>query len=526
METLVALDLPPGISSNGTRYSNRNRWVDGSLVRFHEGSIRPVGGWTRNLDTNGTDLHVVGTPRGSLGWRDNSSTGWIAVGTTGIPSKLYALNLGVLTDITPAGLVNGFADGSVQSGGPYGAGLYGVGPYGVAGGVTFAVPADTWSLDNFGQILIACLTSDGKIYESTAPAVAAQVTNSPTGCRGVVVTGERFIFALGASGDPRNVAWCSQGNRTLWAPAVGNSAGSFPLQTQGRLVAGAATARETLLWTDADLWAASYIGGTLIYRFDQRGDNCGLIGPNAVAIADGAAYWMGDGKFFVYAGAVRTIPCPVREAVFGNLSATQRAKIQAVPVPAFSEMWWFYPSANQSGTENDRYVCVNYATGVWMVGALARAAGIGAGVFTNPQLWTSDGYLYTHESGTDKGGAVPFLESGPLEIGDGDQVLRVQTLLPDELHLGDLTATFFGSFQPEGPEATFGPYQLSARTDVRLSARQVRVRFDENNIITGVTMDSGLITMDGSTTMDAAPGGGVDWRAGRFRLGVLPGGKR
>src|SRR5205809_5647289 len=27
------------------------------------------------------------------------------------------------------------------------------------------IAADTWSLDNFGQILIACLTSDGKIYE-------------------------------------------------------------------------------------------------------------------------------------------------------------------------------------------------------------------------------------------------------------------------------------------------------------------------------------------------------------------------
>src|SRR5206468_1961750 len=147
------------------------------------------------------------------------------------------------------------------------------GPYGSSGTASFYTPADTWSLDNFGQILIACLTSDGKIYESTAPAVATQVTNSPTGCRGVVVTGERFIFALGASSDPRNVAWCSQGARTVWTPAVGNSAGSFPLQTQGRLIAGAATARETLLWTDADLWGASYIGGTLIYRFDQRGDN-------------------------------------------------------------------------------------------------------------------------------------------------------------------------------------------------------------------------------------------------------------
>lgn len=526
METLVGLDLPPGLSSNGTRYSNRNRWVDGSLVRFHEGSIRPVGGWVLNLDTNGTTLHIVGTPRGALGWRDNTSTGWLATGTTGNPSKLYALANGVLTDITPVGLVNGLSDGNLATGGLYGAGPYGSGLYSGSTILAVYVSADTWSLDNFGQILIACLTSDGKIYESTAPAVATQVTNSPTGCRAVVVTGERFIFALGASGDPRAVAWCSQGNRTLWAPAVGNSAGSFPLQTQGRLIAGAATARETLLWTDADLWGASYIGGTLIYRFDQRGDNCGLIGPNAVTIADGSAYWMGDGQFFQYSGAVRVIPCPVREAVFGNLSATQRAKIQAVPIPAFSEVWWFYPSNTQSGTENDKYVAYNYRAGIWMVGSLARASGIGAGVFTNPQLWTSDGYLYTHESGTDKTGSVPFLESGPLEIADGEDVLRVQSLIPDELSLGDVTAKFFASFQPESGETAYGPYQLSAKTDVRLSGRQVRVRFEENNIITGLRWDSTQVTWDSTVTMDSAPGGGVDWRVGRFRLGVLKGGKR
>ena len=91
MEQLIALDLQPGLSSNGTKYQNRNRWVDGSLVRFHEGSIRPVGGWVINRDTNGGDLHVVGTPRGSLGWRDNSSTGWIAVGTTGKPLARMAV---------------------------------------------------------------------------------------------------------------------------------------------------------------------------------------------------------------------------------------------------------------------------------------------------------------------------------------------------------------------------------------------------------------------------------------------------
>lgn len=525
METLVGLDLPPGLSSNGTRYNNRNRWLDGSLVRFLEGAIRPVGGWLINRTAEGADLHIVGTPRGSLGWRDNDSAAWLGVGTTGPDSRLYVLHDGTLTDITPVGLVDGAVDGGFASGGVYGGGrVYGGGS--VYGGFTLSsviLAADTWSLDNFGEILLACLTSDGTIYESTPNAVAVAVTNAPTDCRGIVVTNERFIFALGAGGDPRLVAWCSQEARTVWTPAVGNSAGDFPLQTNGRLVAGAATARETLLWTDADLWGASYIGGTLIYRFDQRGDNCGLIGPNAFAIVGGnTVYWMGDGRFFQYAGAVREIPCPVSEAVFGNLSQTQRAKIQAVPM-AFGEVWWFYPSNDQSGTENDRYVAYQPATGLWMTGALARASGIGAGVFTNPQLWTSDGFLFTHESGIDHGGEIPFLETGPLEIADGERTVLLQKLYADELVIGSLTVKAFSAFNPTDVETETTPQALTAPTDMRVSGRQFRLRFEEN--LGGVALADGSYVADGAI-LAGAGSLGVDWRLGRMRVGVIQGGRR
>lgn len=528
METFVPLNLPPGLAKNGTVYQNRNRWINGNLIRFYEGTIRPVGGWSLARTTADAEVQVAGKPRCSYAWRKNDGTTWLSVGTVGTATtKLYAFSGGVLTDITPGGLVDGSADGFVSSGvGMYGAGVYGAGIYGGGSLAGTIIDADTWSLDNFGEALVACLTSDGKVYSSIPTAAATQVTNSPTGVRAVFVTGERFLTALGTTADPRAVTWASQETLTTWAPAAANSAGDFTLQTGGRPMAGRRTDRENLIWTDADLWSMSYIGGTFIYAFNRKGDNCGLIGPNAAAIGpDGTAFWMGSGQFFSYTGAVRPLECDVADYVFGDLNMSQRAKITAMPVAQFGEVWWFYPSSGS--LENDRYVNVNYRTGAWTVGNLARAAAVGAGVFANPLAWTSGGKLYTHETGTARDGVPAYLESGPLELGDGDRILRLQSLMPDERTLGQVSASFYTSFSPTQAETLAGPYLLSSLTDVRVSGRQFRLRLAEPITGSGLTADSTLISADTtSVSADGGPASGTDFRVGRFRVGAIPGGRR
>jgi hypothetical protein len=41
----VKLSLPAGVMKNGTEYQAAGRWTDAQLVRFLEGTIRPIGGW-------------------------------------------------------------------------------------------------------------------------------------------------------------------------------------------------------------------------------------------------------------------------------------------------------------------------------------------------------------------------------------------------------------------------------------------------------------------------------------------------
>jgi hypothetical protein len=200
----------------------------------------------------------------------------------------------------------------------------------------------------------------------------------------------------------------------------------------------------------------------------------------------------------------------------------QKAKITAWANVPFGEVWWHYPTASQSGLENDTVVVLNYRTLTWMTHTVARGAG-SAEVFATPQLWAPDGRLYAHEMGTDHGGDAPFLESGPLELGEGDRVLRLQSLIPDEKTLGQVQAFFYSAFQPMEVETRSAPYSLAARTDIRESGRQFRLRLERVLTPTGFA--------DGSVVADASMLAGVQsadesFRIGTFRLGYVSGGYR
>lgn len=500
-EKLIPLNLPPGLYRNGTKYQAKGRWYDANLVRFLSGTVRPIGGWRRMKDSVGVDIAALtGVPRAMIAWRANTGVVRFGIGTN---SKAYALIDGTVTDITPTtGFTPGSADSTFSGGtGAYGAGTYGSGVYGGGSLTATLVDADTWQFDTFGDYLVGCLTSDGKIlvWDGNTLNKFVAPANAPTGCRGVVVTPERFLVALGAGGDPRRVYWASQESTSDWSlidPA--NTAGDFPLTTNGRLMAGRRTRRQTLLWTDADMHTMTYVGGAAIYSFDQAGDNCGLLAPNAVAIAGTVAFWMSKTNFFMFDGYVKPIPCDVRDYVFSDINLTQRSKIVALTVSEFDEVWWFYPGA--TATEPDRYVVYNYAEGHWALGKLGRSAGVDRGASSVPIMVSPSGLLYEHEVGDDRGSEVPYIESGPIELGDGDQFIRVQRLVPDEKTLGDVTARLYMSNYPTDTERMSGPFSLDTPTNMRETSRVVRLRLQQARA--------------------------TSWRVGVIRLGGIPVGRR
>jgi hypothetical protein len=489
---LVALAIPPGVVKNGTNLQQAGAWNDANLVRWYEGSMQPMGGWRAR-----TASAMTGLCRSLITYRDNSGNRRTGAGTH---SKLYVIDENnTVYDITPTGFTAGSGD-AVQNLG-YGALAWGGNEWGTprpdSGTYT---PATTWSLDTWGEYLVGCATSDGKIYEwqnNTATA-AALITNAPTSNTAIISTDERFIFALGAGGEGNRVEWCDQEDNTTWTAASTNQAGGFTLATGGNIITAKSMRGETLILTTVDAHVARYTGPPFVYSFSRVGTGCGIASANSCVRANNFAVWMGQNAFHIYDGGVRTLPSAVGDYVFSDINDAQRSKVYGVLNSKFSECWWFYPS--QESQENDKYVVWNYRDNYWTIGSLARTAAADIGEFVYPNYVSSDGYVYEHEVGFSYDNATIFAESGPIEIGQGDRMMVARSLIPDEQTQGDVTATFKTRFYPNGTESSHGPYSMANPTSVRFQGRQVSMRVT-GNVAT-------------------------DWRVGTMRLDVVPGSAR
>jgi hypothetical protein len=112
----------------------------------------------------------------------------------------------------------------------------------------------------------------------------------------------------------------------------------------------------------------------------------------------------------------------------------------------------------------------------------------------------SSGYIYEHEVGFAYDSATLFAQSGPIELGTGENIMNVRQVIPDEQTLGEAVVSFTSRFYPTGAESTFGPYTAANPTSVRFSGRQVEMK------VTGNTL--------------------ADWRIGVMRLEATAGGRR
>lgn len=486
----------PGIWANGTARMSEGFWRDGNLMRFPDATDpQPWKGWTARGSTT-----LTGVPRAILGWRQSppSLLRWLAISTH---AHLYAQSAsGVVSDITPAGFVAGVADATL--GGGYGNLTYGTGTYGTSRPDGSSVtPATVGTLDVWGEKPIFVQDSDGKLYiwDLTPAHAATQVANSPSGQAFCTVTAERFLFV----GSGRTLQWSDQGVETTWAASSTNQAGNITLNTEGAFRCGRRVLGTHLFFTDVDVWRANYFGAPIVYGFEPVGIDCGAISVGSPVAIDSRCVWMSQRGFFLFNGAqAQPLSCSVGDAVFSNLNVFQASKVVGVHNPFLGEVTWFYPSA--ASTENDSYVTWSYHGPLphWTKGTLARTCGEASGIFANPIMCDPTGGIWNHETGYNWGGAVPFLRSGPIELGAGDQRTLVSGIIPDEKTQGDASVTLYAREFPNATETAYGPYPCTSGPpiDVLFSARQVELQVS-------ITQPH-------------------DARIGSFRLDVQPDGER
>jgi hypothetical protein len=442
----------------------------------------------------------------------------------------------------------------------WGAGTWGLSTWGTSRTVSnTTIEAGNWSLDNFGELLIATI-KDGQTFSwdpNAGVGVSTRATiisGNPTASvltrvsdrdRHLVHFGTETTIGNSATQDPMFIRFSDQEDIEVYEPTSTNTAGTFRLDNGSRIVAAVKGKDYMLVLTDEAAYTMQFVGPPFTFSIRQVGSNCGCVGQHAAVFVDGAVYWMGDsGNFFVFDGTVKTLPSEVENFVFTTtgdnlgLNFTNGETVFAGHNSLFSEINWFYPKA--SSTQIDRVVTYNYELKTWTTGTLARTTYEDAHVLEYPSatkylstltpntptvngITNGGSYVFAHEVGVNEvlnltstnttNITIPaFIRSGDFDLdieGDGEFFIKIRRFIPDFKYIdGNAKVTLFFKAYPADSttaqgQTTVGPFTVSSTTDkidTRARGRLASIKI-ENDALND------------------------NWRYGIFRVDIQPDGR-
>ena len=515
-----------------------NGCVAGDFVTF-AGTSTPGGGYVAADFDKEFEIQSVDTNEFTI-LMPSASTA--TVNAAGSANATLQLNTGDATSVLGFG---------------WGAGTWSQSTWGTARPSTVSVDAANWSLDLYGEDVVATQfnggtyiwdTSEYKDSMGTYPfinlidydlSVASPyftrdkntATMPHKSLFSLVSTPDRHLVMFGASDvgsannqDPMMVKFSNQEDITEFTPKSTNTAGFQRLSDGSEIRAAVRSSGQILIWTDTSLHSMQFIGPPFTFGFKQLGRQCGCVGQHAAVDVDGVAYWMGaSGGFLKYDGSVQTIPCSVEDYVFTDIRLVP--EVYASVNADFNEISWFYPSSNSN--EIDRVVTFNYLEQVWAVGTLARTSWSDKGVFAKPYatdfspsstatatptvqgVSSGRGNLYAQETGNNANGAAlsANITSGDFFLEEGENLMSIGRFIPDFKNLaGSVDVTLQLADYPASTKVSspLGPFTITPSTtkkDCRARGRQIALKID-------------------STALNDA------WRFGTFRADIKPAGRR
>ena len=418
----------------------------------------------------------------------------------------------------------------------------------------------SWSLDNFGQILVATI-KDGETF-TWNPGVSNPLDNratimsgAPTSSRLTVVSDrDRHLLHIGTeqtlgdptTQDPMFIRFSDQEDFTIYQPTATNTAGTFRLDAGNKIVTAVPGKDYTLVLTDTAAYVIQFVGPPFTFSIRQVGTNCGCLGQHAAIYADGKVYWMGlSGGFFVYDGTVKILPSLIEDFVFSTTGNNLGLNFNSTEIvygshnSLFNEIIWFYPQGTPTenpSTQNDRMISYNYVENTWSISSLKRSSYVDSDVYPNPYATSYDptatpsfptvngvtnkfgaGTLFLHESGLNEvllngttNAIQAFVKSGDFDLplgaeGTGEFFVKVRRFLPDFKNLqGTSKVTINTKDYPIAGNTTTSVFNVDNNTDkidTRVRGRLANIKVE-------------------NTLVDE------NWRYGTFRVDVQPDGRR
>ena len=435
----------------------------------------------------------------------------------------YQLNIGLNTSITGDG---------------WNAGTWGRGTWNSATTPTVESVLRLWTHDNFGEDLVINIFNGGLYYydSSTGLTNRAVVLSSVSGAvsppsvavKVLVSDVDLHVIAFGCDSeddpgtqDPLLIRFSDQRNALDWKATVDNTAGDLKISSGSKIITAIETKREILVFTDTSIYSMKFIGPPDTFGITIVSEGISIRSPNSAVAIEDNVFWMGNNEFYVYNGAVQKIPCTLRDFVFSDFNNLQAEKVFAGVNSSFSEIWWFYPSANSN--EIDKYVIYNYQQQIWYFGSLPRTAWLDRGVNELPTAASPDYYLYNHETGDDDGSTDPVtaitahIESSQMDIGEGDQFTFISRIIPDiTFRNSDIGKK--ASLSLKARNFPGGNYLQTDSAEISKTAT-VPVEQFTNDAFIRLRGRSFALRVESTET-------GISWRLGSPRIDIRPDGRR
>ncbi len=435
----------------------------------------------------------------------------------------YQLNIGLNTSITGDG---------------WNAGTWGRGTWNSATTPTVESVLRLWTHDNFGEDLVINIFNGGLYYYDSSSgltnravvlsSVAGAVSPPSIAVKVLVSDVDLHVIAFGCDSeddpgtqDPLLIRFSDQRNALDWKATVDNTAGDLKISSGSKIITAIETKREILVFTDTSIYSMQFIGPPDTFGITIVSEGISIRSPNSAVAIEDNVFWMGNNEFYVYNGAVQKIPCTLRDFVFSDFNNLQAEKVFAGVNSSFSEIWWFYPSADSN--EIDKYVIYNYQQQIWYFGSLPRTAWLDRGVNELPTAASPDYYLYNHETGDDDGSTDPVtaitahIESSQMDIGEGDQFTFISRIIPD-ITFRNSEIGKKASLSLKARNFPGGNYLQTDSAEISKTAT-VPVEQFTNDAFIRLRGRSFALRVESTET-------GISWRLGSPRIDIRPDGRR
>ena len=455
---------------------------------------------------------------------DSGNGGSAVVGT-------YQVNVGLDTSVVGTG---------------WGVGPFNRGTWGSSASISLVTDKlRLWTHDNFGEDLLINVRNGGIYYWDRSASSSSfnravelssisGASQTPTVAKQVLVSDtNRHIIAFGCNAqgssdqDPLLIRFSSQGSLTDWdITSTTNTAGDLPVGSGSEIIQAVETRQQTLVFTDTSLSTLQFLGPPNQFGLTTVSQNTTIMSPKAAVPVGDSVFWMGRNEFYVYTGSVQKLPCSVKDYVFSRFDINQQEKVFASVNTSYSEVWWFYPSTDETNADNniDSYVVYNYDQNIWYVGSMTRTAWIDRGIFDYPIAAALDGHLYYHENGIDDGSTNPasaisaYIESSQFDIDDGYNFSFVDKIIPDVTFRDSTATTPLVNMTLKARNAPGGNY---TKTDVEEVSKVASVPVEQFTEQVFVRLRGRSMTF--KIDSDAA---GVAWRLGSPRINIRPDGRK